>query len=83
MNQARGTPLEESDPAAKVQKRIGSAPLSAPCPYIVAVYDAFTDPRDSSVCLVLEFMNAGSLEGLIKAKAQYPNGEACGMRYGQ
>jgi serine/threonine protein kinase len=32
------------------------------CAHIVSIYDAFTDPESGSVCLVLEFMNAGSLQ---------------------
>lgn len=33
-----------------------------PSAHIVSVYDAFTDPEHGTVCLVLEFMNAGSLQ---------------------
>jgi hypothetical protein len=39
-----------------------SAMFEGWCPYIVAFYDAFTDPAAGDLCMVLEFMNAGSLE---------------------
>jgi serine/threonine protein kinase len=48
-------------------------PNSDPCPYIVSCFDAYTDLANGSICLVLEFMNAGSLEGFIKAKAKDPD----------
>lgn len=34
-------------------------------PYIVAFYDAFTNTDNGSVCLVLEYMNGGSLENFV------------------
>ncbi|CAM9420136.1 unnamed protein product, partial [Heterosigma akashiwo] len=37
-------------------------------PHIVAFYDAYTEPARGSVMLVLEYMNAGTLEDLVKAK---------------
>jgi serine/threonine protein kinase len=37
----------------------------APCPYIVAFYDAFTDHTDGSVTFMLEYMDGGSLEEIM------------------
>jgi serine/threonine protein kinase len=34
-------------------------------PYIVKFYSSFIDPSDASVCVVLEFMNSGSIQSLI------------------
>jgi len=36
-------------------------------PYIVSFYDAFTDPERGTVQMVLEYMNAGTLQDLINA----------------
>jgi serine/threonine protein kinase len=35
------------------------------CPFIVNFYDAYTDPERGAVCIVLEYMNAGSLQDMI------------------
>jgi serine/threonine protein kinase len=34
-------------------------------PYIVKFYSSYIDPSDASVCVVLEFMNSGSIQSLI------------------
>ncbi|GMH92212.1 hypothetical protein TL16_g12279 [Triparma laevis f. inornata] len=36
-------------------------------PHIVSFYDAFTDPQKGCVCMVLEYMNAGTLQDLVSA----------------
>ncbi|GMI42894.1 hypothetical protein TeGR_g1057 [Tetraparma gracilis] len=35
---------------------------------IVSFYDAYTDPAKGTVCMVLEYMNAGTLQDLVAAK---------------
>jgi serine/threonine protein kinase len=34
-------------------------------PYIIKFYSSFIDPSEASVCVVLEFMNSGSIQSLI------------------
>lgn len=45
-------------------------------PYIVNFYDSYLDPEDSSVCLVLEFMNSGSIQNLINNGRKFTEDEA-------
>jgi len=47
--------------SARIAQRKGS-------PHIVAFYDAYTDPEKGCVMLVLEYMNAGTLQDLVQAK---------------
>ena len=37
----------------------------ANCPYIISFYDAYIDPEYGAVCLVLEYMNAGSVQNML------------------
>lgn len=39
------------------------------CSHIVAFHEAYTDPTHGSICMVLEYMNAGSLQDLLSARA--------------
>jgi len=62
-------PLSPSSPSSPPSSPVAELSSS---PFVVNLFDAFTDPNKGSVCLVLEFMNAGSLQGLISAKAAMP-----------
>ena len=37
------------------------------CPYVLALYDAFTNPKTGLINLVIEYMDGGSLADLVKA----------------
>jgi len=39
---------------------------SAPCPFVLSLYDAFVDTRSSKINLVMEFMDGGSLQDLVR-----------------
>ncbi|GMH60924.1 hypothetical protein TrST_g8755 [Triparma strigata] len=45
-----------------------SAATTTTHPHIVSFYDAFTDPKKGCVCMVLEYMNAGTLQDLVSAE---------------
>ena len=38
---------------------------TAKSPYIISFYDAYVDPEYGAVCLVLEYMNAGSIQNML------------------
>ena len=38
---------------------------AGPCPQIVSFYDAFVDPLDASVSIVVEYMDGGSLQDIV------------------
>lgn len=62
--------LSESGRLAKVGPGRPPSPASSNraafvmprCPHVVAFYDAYTDPEWESVCMVLEYLNAGTLQ---------------------
>ena len=54
----------------------GNVTKSLPSSHIVSVFDAFTDPEHGTVCLVLEFMNAGSLQVCIERQFIYKGHES-------
>jgi serine/threonine protein kinase len=35
-------------------------------PYIISFYDAYIDPEHGAVCLLLEYMNCGSIQSMLK-----------------
>jgi serine/threonine protein kinase len=37
-----------------------------PAPYVVQLHDAYTDPDERSVSLVLEYMSGGALDAFVK-----------------
>ena len=41
--------------------------VSQACPFIVSFYDVFADPARGTVNLLVEYMDGGSLEDLVKA----------------
>jgi len=45
---------------------VTASPMRGGSPYIVAFYDAYTDPDKGTVMLVLEYMNGGTLQDLVK-----------------
>ena len=59
-----GSPAFPSSP----QKGRTLSPLGqGECPHVVSYYDAFTSKTDATISIVLEFMDAGSLQDLINA----------------
>lgn len=40
-------------------------------PFIVKFFDAYTDPKRGAVCIVLEYMDGGSLQDLIDKKTRF------------
>lgn len=38
------------------------SPLAPKCPHVISFYDAYTDAHSDSVSMVLEYMNAGTLQ---------------------
>ena len=48
----------------KSQFRWKKQAIKAPCPYIVSFFDAYTDPNYENVCLVLDYMDGGTLQDL-------------------
>ena len=46
--------------------------LPVPCPHIVACHGAFTDAKRATLSIVLEYMDAGSLQDLIDAGLRVP-----------
>ncbi|TDH72296.1 uncharacterized protein CCR75_003440 [Bremia lactucae] len=42
-----------------------SKPNPRPSPYIVSFYDAFVDRPKNSICMVMEYMNTGSLQDIV------------------
>ena len=48
----------------KSQFRWRKQTVKAPCPYIVSFFDAYTDPDYENVCLVLDYMDVGTLQDL-------------------
>jgi serine/threonine protein kinase len=45
-------------------------------PYIVKFYSSYIDPSDTSVCVVLEFMNSGSIQSLINNGRKFSEDDA-------
>lgn len=43
-----------------------AGPLGSPCPYNVSFYDAYIDPKESCVSIVVEYMDGGSLEDIVQ-----------------
>lgn len=42
------------------------------CPYVITLYDAFY--REGSILMILEYMNCGSLEDVLKTCGKIPEG---------
>lgn len=42
------------------------SPLAPKCPHVISFYDAYTDAHSDSVSMVLEYMNAGTLQVSVK-----------------
>ena len=40
---------------------------SAPCEYVVAFHDSFINKSEGTVCMVVEYMDGGSLQDLLDA----------------
>jgi serine/threonine protein kinase len=75
-----GTPPQKarsrggSDKRGQVRSGEVDTEVKRPCRYIVAFHDAYTDPEKGSVCMVMEYMDAGTLQQFVKRKQ--PLGEA-------
>jgi hypothetical protein len=82
-----GTPLEKSDPEAPLDSILSNSesalpqtsniPANSPVvrpansPYIIGFHDAYIDPEHGAVCLVLEYMNGGSIQRTISSGEKY------------
>jgi serine/threonine protein kinase len=42
------------------------------CPYVITLYDSFY--REGSILMILEYMNCGSLEDILKTCGKIPEG---------
>ncbi|CAM9151007.1 unnamed protein product [Chrysoparadoxa australica] len=49
------------------------------CPYIVAFHDAYTDPDKGCVCMVMELMDAGTLQQFVQAKRALSERDLCAV----
>ena len=49
---------------------------TAKSPYIISFYDAYIDPEYGAVCLVLEYMNAGSIQNMLTEGKKFNEDDA-------
>ena len=49
---------------------------TAKSPYIISFYDAYIDPEYGAVCLVLEYMNAGSIQNMLTEGRKFNEDDA-------
>lgn len=56
---------ESSSPMPQQANGKVSKPKAKPSPYIVSFYDAFVDRPKNSICMVMEYMNTGSLQDIV------------------
>ena len=54
---------------------------SGPCPYILNFYDAFVNTETGTLSLVLEYMDAGSLQDLVDAGASMDESVLANIAY--
>ena len=54
---------------------------TANCPYIISFYDAYIDPEYGAVCLVLEYMNAGSIQNMLTDGKKFNEDDAAVLAF--
>ena len=57
------------------------ADLPSQSPFLVKFFDSYVDEINSNVCLVLEYMNNGSLQDLIDTRALMSERDVCVVAY--
>ena len=55
--------------------------VTANCPYIISFYDAYIDPEYGAVCLVLEYMNAGSIQNMLTDGKKFDEDDAAVLAF--
>ena len=68
-SQSRTTVFESSSDVLETVR-------TAKSPYIISFYDAYIDPEYGAVCLVLEYMNAGSIQNMLSEGRKFNEDDA-------